>query len=153
MSDTTREYTNGTLAVVWKPALCVHSRLCWTQLSTVFNPRNRPWVNMEGAETEAIKAQVDRCPSGALSWYDKQSESQQSAPEVEGATIVEVSANGPLLIYGNLTIRNADGTESSRHKVTALCRCGASANKPFCDGSHVGLGFRDPQEPSTLQDS
>ena len=68
MSEVVREYTNGEITVVWKPALCEHSRYCWTQLPGVFDPQKRPWVNMEGATTEAIIAQIRKCPSGALMW-------------------------------------------------------------------------------------
>lgn len=66
--DEIREYTNGEITVVWKPTACIHSTRCWKGLFTVFNPKARPWVNMAGASTQAIMAQVDNCPSGALSW-------------------------------------------------------------------------------------
>jgi uncharacterized Fe-S cluster protein YjdI len=63
-----KKYTNGEVTVVWKPAICQHSTLCWKQLGTVFNPQVRPWVDMEGAPTNEIIEQVQRCPSGALSY-------------------------------------------------------------------------------------
>lgn len=63
-----KRYTNGDITVVWKPDVCSHSGLCWRGLNAVFNPRVRPWINMDGADTEAIIAQVETCPSGALSW-------------------------------------------------------------------------------------
>lgn len=62
-----KTYTNGEITVVWKPSLCTHSRRCWTGLPEVFDPRKRPWINAEGAGTEEIEAQVQKCPSGALS--------------------------------------------------------------------------------------
>jgi len=68
MFQVVREYTNGEITVVWKPDICQHARYCWTLLPGVFDPKNRPWVNMEGATTEAIIAQVKKCPSGALTW-------------------------------------------------------------------------------------
>ncbi len=64
-----KHYTNGDITVVWKPDICQHSTLCWRQLLQVFDPRKHPWVNMEGADSETIIAQVERCPSGALSWF------------------------------------------------------------------------------------
>lgn len=135
-----KHYSNGDITVVWKPDTCIHSALCWRNLLTVFDPRKRPWINMEGADTEAIIAQVDKCPSGALSWY--RSDDNQPAPEqVEVETIVEVTPNGPLMVYGNIRIKTADGQETTQHKVTAFCRCGASGNKPYCDGSHRKIGF------------
>lgn len=67
-----KEYTNGEVTVVWEPARCQHSTICWkeaTGLPQVFNPRVRPWVNMEGGSSEQIVAQVKKCPSGALRFY------------------------------------------------------------------------------------
>ncbi len=141
MSDITKKYTNGDITVVWKPDMCTHSRLCWTQLVNVFDPRKRPWVNMEGADSQRIIDQINKCPSGALSYYRQ--EELAPAPEVTAESIVEVVPNGPLLVYGNLTLKFADGREEKKSKVTAFCRCGQSGNKPFCDGSHVAAGFRD----------
>jgi uncharacterized Fe-S cluster protein YjdI len=63
-----KEYTKGDITVIWKPEVCKHSTLCWRELLSVFDPRRRPWIDMEGAEIEAIIAQVEKCPSGALSW-------------------------------------------------------------------------------------
>ena len=62
------KYTNGDITVVWKPELCKHSGRCVTQLPKVFNLKTKPWVTMTGADSEAIKAQVNKCPTGALSW-------------------------------------------------------------------------------------
>lgn len=72
MSEIKKQYTNGEITIVWQPDVCIHSRFCWTQLGTVFNPRVRPWIDMNGANTEEIIAQVNKCPSGALSFYYNQ---------------------------------------------------------------------------------
>ncbi|MCK6603461.1 MAG: (4Fe-4S)-binding protein [Ignavibacteriaceae bacterium] len=69
MKDVKKEYSNGELTVVWQSGLCTHSANCVRGLPRVFNTRKSPWVNAEGASTEEIKAQVDKCPSGALSYY------------------------------------------------------------------------------------
>ena len=63
-----RNYQNKDITVTWKPDQCIHSTLCWKGLFEVFNPRNRPWINMDGADTEKIIEQVLKCPSGALSY-------------------------------------------------------------------------------------
>ena len=65
----TKKYTNGKITVIWKPDLCTHSTNCWKGLNTVFNPKERPWIKMEGASSERIMDQVKKCPSGALSFY------------------------------------------------------------------------------------
>ncbi len=138
--DITKTYTNDEITIVWKPAVCIHSKVCWTQLIEVFNPRARPWVNMAGADTARIAEQVDRCPSKALSYF--RNEENVRAEDVQAESLVEPMPNGPLLVYGNLRVKGADGQETQKNKVTAFCRCGASTNKPYCDGSHVKIGFR-----------
>ena len=65
----TKKYTNGEVTVVWKPAVCIHSKKCWTGLIEVFNPKEKPWIKMDAASTERIIEQVKQCPSGALSFF------------------------------------------------------------------------------------
>lgn len=69
MSREKIHYTNGEVTVVWQPKLCQHSANCVRGLPTVFDYKKRPWVNAEGADTEAIIDQVKKCPSGALSFF------------------------------------------------------------------------------------
>ncbi len=60
-------YTNGEVTIVWKKELCIHSKRCWRGLPAVFKPGERPWIQPDGADSEAIRTQVAQCPSGALS--------------------------------------------------------------------------------------
>ena len=137
--DITKTYTNGDITVVWKPSVCVHSKVCWTELIEVFNPRERPWIKIAGASTDRIAEQVDRCPSKALSYFRNE---EGINPEfVQAVSVVEPVPNGPLLVYGNLRVKDSTGHETQKNKVTAFCRCGASSNKPYCDGSHVKASF------------
>ena len=69
MSKETFKYTNDEVTVVWKPAVCIHSTNCWKGLIEVFNPGEKPWIKMDGANTERIIEQVKKCPSGALSYF------------------------------------------------------------------------------------
>ncbi|GAB4018135.1 (4Fe-4S)-binding protein [Spirosoma koreense] len=137
--DITKTYTNGEITVVWKPSVCIHSKICWTQLIEVFNPKKRPWVDIAGASTHRITEQIDRCPSKALSYF--RNEEPLNPADIQAESIVEPLPNGPLLVYGNLRVKDAQGHETQKNKVTAFCRCGASSNKPYCDGSHVKAGF------------
>lgn len=140
MKDITKKYTNGEVTVVWKPGLCIHSAICFKGLPTVFDPRKRPWVTPEGGTTQQIVEQIKKCPSGALSYFiNDQTNDEKLNVEVE--TIVETARNGPLMVYGNVTIKDQSGNLTKKNKVTAFCRCGASSNKPFCDGSHKRIGF------------
>jgi uncharacterized Fe-S cluster protein YjdI len=136
-----KQYTNGEITIVWKPDACIHSTLCWRGMIDVFNPKKRPWIDMEGADSEAVIAQVEKCPSGALSWFrNSDKEAQPETTDVE--TIVEATLNGPLMVYGNIKVKDSEGNETVKHKVTAFCRCGASGNKPYCDGSHSKIDFK-----------
>lgn len=142
LKDVVKEYSNGTVTIVWKPGICIHSKWCTMGLPTVFDFDARPWVNAQGATTEQIIEQVQKCPSGALSFYRNDGVEPEEQLVVENERIVEVTPNGPLMIYGNIVVKNADGTESRHeHRVTAFCRCGESSNKPYCDGTHRKIGF------------
>jgi len=68
MKDIVKHYTNGEVTVVWKPALCIHSAVCVGGLPRVFHPKELPWITLEHATSDEITRQVDRCPSGALTW-------------------------------------------------------------------------------------
>ena len=68
-NDSVKEYTNGEVTIVWKAGLCIHSANCVRGLPQVFNSKALPWVNPEGAGTQAIVDQINKCPSGALSYY------------------------------------------------------------------------------------
>lgn len=69
MKDITKKYSNGEVTIVWKPAACTHSAICFKGLGEVFDPRKKPWITPENSTTEKIMAQVNKCPSGALSFY------------------------------------------------------------------------------------
>lgn len=134
----TKEYSNGEVTVVWKPSLCIHSEKCWRGLPEVFNPKSKPWIQPEGADAETLMNQIKKCPSGALSYVTNNGKEQET---VGMETVIEQIPNGPLLVYGKLTLRNAEGEKVLENTTTAFCRCGQSSNKPFCDGSHVKVGF------------
>lgn len=78
----TKHYTNGTITIFWQPELCTHSTNCWKGLISVFNPKAKPWINMEGSDTEQIAAQVAKCPSGALSYF-RNEDNNQTLPGAE----------------------------------------------------------------------
>ncbi len=141
MKDITKKYTNNDITVVWQPSLCIHSTKCAAGLGHVFNPQRKPWVDMGAATSEEIMKQIDHCPSGALSYYKNNEGTTTQAP-VSGETKIDVTKDGPILVHGMVCITDADGNETRKDKVTAFCRCGASGNKPFCDGSHKKIEFK-----------
>ena len=146
MSREVIKYTNDEVTVVWKPKVCIHSTICWKGLIEVFNPKARPWIKMDGASTDKIIEQVRKCPSGALSYYIN-AEAPADEPEkvvAEAANImkIQVTPNGPYIIKTECLIVHGDGRQETKTGTVALCRCGASESKPYCDGSHRKTGFQ-----------
>ena len=131
-----KEYSKNDFKILWQPGKCIHSGICVQMLPKVYNPKEKPWVKPDNATVSELKAQIDKCPSGALSYNAKDENS-----DVENAVEIDVFENGPLLIHGNLKVKNKDGQIIEKEKATAFCRCGHSANKPFCDGKHKAAGF------------
>jgi uncharacterized Fe-S cluster protein YjdI len=148
-----RQYSNDDITVIWKPSTCIHVTTCYRELIEVFNPRKRPWVNMQGASTEEIIRVVNLCPTDALTykWNDKTKQDQTKkemkkeepiAAKVEvKAAEVRVMRDGPLLIKGKFKIVDSGGNELKQMKMASFCRCGHSQRMPFCDGTHRKIDF------------
>jgi len=134
----TREYGNDTIAVQWNAERCIHFGNCVRGLPGVFQPDASPWIDLTDADPDAVARVVLGCPSGALHFrrLDGAPDEQPAEP-----TIVTAMPNGPLHVRGDLEIRAADGTVIRHDTRVALCRCGGSGNKPFCDNSHLTNGF------------
>ena len=148
-----RKYSNDDITVTWRPSKCIHVTTCYRELIEVFNPRKRPWVNMQGASTDEIIRVVDLCPTEALTyeWNDKSKQKQvkkevkkeeqiKTRIEVEAAE-VRVMRNGPLLVKGKFKIVGSSGNELKQMKMATFCRCGKSQKMPFCDGTHRRINF------------
>jgi CDGSH-type Zn-finger protein/uncharacterized Fe-S cluster protein YjdI len=133
-----RTYAGDAIEVLWEPRLCIHVRNCVSRLPRVFDPEARPWVVVDAADADAVAAAIESCPTGALHYrrLDGGREEQQPAE-----TTVEPRPNGPLFVRGSVRIVDGDGRLIREDTRVALCRCGASENKPFCDGSHRRIGF------------
>jgi uncharacterized Fe-S cluster protein YjdI len=134
-----RVYRNERVAVHWNPGRCIHSERCMRGLPQVFQPDARPWVQVDNATAAEIAAVVARCPSGALhvERFDGGATEEPSEP-----TTVEPQPNGPLYVRGRIRIIDASGVVIREDTRVALCRCGHSRSKPFCDGSHKTADFR-----------
>lgn len=135
-----KKYTKENLTVVWQPELCIHSKQCFKGLPQVFNPANKPWVNLDADSVDKIKKQVGKCPSGALSFEIDQEDATMDT-SLENTPLVDISENGPILIKGPLNLKYKGTQELRESKAIALCRCGGSSKKPFCDGTHRQKGF------------
>ncbi len=140
MKDITKKYKNGELTVVWQPSKCIHAAECVKALPQVYNPKARPWIQAENASIDELKDQINKCPSGALTYIMEGEEHKEAEESLKIA--VEVLENGPLLVYGTLEVVDQNGNSETKNKTTAFCRCGASKNKPYCDGSHMKIEFK-----------
>ena len=135
-----RTYVGKGITIFDNRALCSHAGFCTDELAAVFRHREQPWIDPDGAAVEKIVAQISRCPSGALSYAidGVEAEPAQRPP------MVTVTNDGPYAVTGGielLGVKLGDGASAEHY---TLCRCGASKNKPFCDGSHWHVGFKDP---------
>jgi len=138
-----KEYKREGISVIWKPRKCIHAAVCVNTLPDVYKPDDKPWINPQNASVEALREQIDRCPSGALSY---RLADENNEPKNENSSMsqkVEVVPNGPLMVHGELEITKVDGSKETKKRTTAFCRCGASENKPFCDGGHKKIDFED----------
>lgn len=137
--DVLRSYEGEGIVVHWEPKLCIHTANCLRALPPVFNVDRRPWVNVTAANAGAIAAAVESCPTGALSYMRTDGEPAEDAPV---PARVQPRTNGPLFVRGSIVIIDSQGNAVREATRLALCRCGQSANKPYCDLSHRAAGFR-----------
>jgi CDGSH-type Zn-finger protein/uncharacterized Fe-S cluster protein YjdI len=137
------EYIDGRdLTLVYEGKKCIHARFCVTGAPKVFLANVKgPWISPDAIEVDRLVEIAHACPSGAIRYTRKDGKHDETAPQVNLAAIREA---GPYAVRGDLRL---DG-ESIGFRAT-LCRCGASKNKPFCDGSHHDVGFTASGEPAT----
>jgi CDGSH-type Zn-finger protein/uncharacterized Fe-S cluster protein YjdI len=139
LKRTLRRYEADELVVTYDAARCIHVEACVRGLPAVFNPARRPWIAPAQAAADAVAQVVSQCPTGALHYERSGGVSEAAPPRTE----VRPAPDGPLYMHGQLHVRLPAGQTTAETRV-ALCRCGVSANKPYCDGAHVDAGFRDP---------
>lgn len=134
-------YPGRHLTVTYELNRCIHAAECVHGLPSVFDPAAKPWVNPDAASADEVAAVVQRCPTGALQYTRTDGGPAEAPPALNTVT---VAPNGPLYVHGQVALAptaEADPTPETR---AALCRCGASAHKPYCDNSHLKAGFADP---------
>ena len=120
-------------------SVCAHAGFCTDRLPTVWNSKQSPWIAATGAPADEIVATVSACPSGALAYALGDSDDPVVAA---GEPRIEPMADGPYVVRGGILLASPDETPYEARTPYTLCRCGASKNKPFCDGTHSDIGFR-----------
>ena len=139
VADHRDTYTREELTVFDNRGICQHSGFCTDALPSVFRVHTEPFIDLSAADKDVIIQAVRRCPSGALSHAldGIEHRDQQREPKVT------VSKDGPYRITGGVEIPDEPRAEGASSEHYALCRCGGSKNKPFCDGTHWYIKFRD----------
>jgi CDGSH-type Zn-finger protein/uncharacterized Fe-S cluster protein YjdI len=133
------DFQGSEIAVQWDERLCIHHGECGRATGELFVDGREPWCIPDICCKAEVREVVERCPSGALSYRDP-----SGVPELTPVdNTVTVAAKGPLYASGDLVIEGVPSDLPGVSRRAALCRCGASHNKPFCDNSHEGAGFDD----------
>jgi len=141
MEEKRVKYKAENITVSFAPDVCIHAAECVKGLPAVFNTAKKPWVNVAGASPEEIIEAINKCPSGALKYELIDLESKLEDERME-KTKITVMPDGPLMLEGNLSVNKMSGENIKDGEKLFLCRCGHSANKPFCDGSHKKADFK-----------
>ena len=119
--------------------ICAHAGYCTENLSSVFKLDEEPWIDPDGATVKDIIRTISKCPSGALSYTVDNVEHRDQDRE----PMVTVTKDGPYAITGGIELIDQPLGEGASTEHYTLCRCGGSKNKPFCDGTHWHIGFKD----------
>ncbi len=134
-----RDYVGKQITIHDNRRLCAHAGECTHGLPGVWRMGESPWIDPDGADVEQIIAVINKCPSGALSYTI---EGKGNTGKSEGESVM-VSKNGPYHVRGAVSLDDSSVDTGDLPENYALCRCGASKNKPFCDGSHWDINFSD----------
>ena len=140
MDEKRHVFESPAITVTWSRRRCIHVAECVRGLPAVFQPGRVPWVEPARAAADRVAEVVRRCPTGALH-YERHDGG--AAEPVPGTNVVVPEPDGPLYLSGDVELVAEDGAPVARDTRIALCRCGASRNRPFCDGSHWDAGFDD----------
>lgn len=142
VKDKRKTYAGKKIIIHDNRKICSHAVECVNNLPSVFKFDARPWIDPEAATLEESINTIRKCPSGALSYSI---DGVEYKDQNERKPMVTVSKEGPYIITGGVELIGDNlqfGDGASKEHYT-LCRCGASRNKPFCDGMHRVINFKD----------
>jgi CDGSH-type Zn-finger protein/uncharacterized Fe-S cluster protein YjdI len=135
----TREYRGESINVIYSLRRCIHAEECVSRLGEVFDTDKRPWIQPDQATPERIADTISHCPTGALHYQRIDGGPVEEVPSVNTIVLQE---DGPVYLSGNLVVQNVEGEQVYADTRLALCRCGMSENKPFCDNAHLKINFK-----------
>jgi CDGSH-type Zn-finger protein len=145
VKDKRKNYVGKKITIHDNRKICSHAAECVNNLPSVFKLNARPWINADAAEIEEIINTIRKCPSGALSYS---LDGIEYRDQNERKPMITVSKDGPYHVTGSINLigDNLQWAEGSSKEHYVLCRCGASNNKPFCDGMHRLINFKDDKD-------
>jgi CDGSH-type Zn-finger protein/uncharacterized Fe-S cluster protein YjdI len=138
MDEKLRQYHGEKIEVTWSDIRCIHAAECLRRLGVVFDTRRKPWILPDAASADQVAETITHCPSGALHYMRKDSGPGEVPDAINS---ISPDPDGPLYVRGDIVIETPDGEILLKETRLALCRCGSSRNKPFCDNSHEMVGF------------
>ena len=136
-----KKYISKDIEISWDSNVCIHAAVCINKLPGVFNLEQKPWIDPTGGSVNEIKELIHQCPSGALAYNINNEDTNDEKEATEQSTEVALVKNGPLRLKGDFQIFDENGARLEHKSVVSLCRCGASKNKPYCDGTHKSIDF------------
>lgn len=132
-----KDYVGRQITIHDNRSVCAHIGYCTEHSPEVFRLKQEPWIDADGDAADKTIRTIDICPSGALSYSIN-----RAAQQVESTMpCIQILRDGPYFVTGGVKLA-CDAAPHIPDRYT-LCRCGASKNKPYCDGSHWDSGFRD----------
>lgn len=138
MAHRVHTYEGQQIDVTYDAGRCIHAGECVARLRQVFDTQKKPWIQPDNGLVDGIAATIHHCPSGALHYTRKEGGEAEPIPD---HNTIQLEADGPLYVKGDITIINGDEQLILNDTRVALCRCGVSENKPFCDDSHFRIKF------------
>jgi CDGSH-type Zn-finger protein len=147
--DSVGEFPGAEITVHFNKLQCSAAQECANGLPSVFRHGDltrfvtgKPWIQPDREPAEKIMAVIKRCPSGALRYTIN----GKTGPDHMEPPNIRIRKNGPYEVKGSIPLRTSFWMQQQNPQLYALCRCGASRNKPFCDGSHWRIKFDDGSE-------
>ncbi|MFC1919894.1 CDGSH iron-sulfur domain-containing protein [Chloroflexota bacterium] len=137
--DKVDTYVGKRIIIYNNDGVCAHAGYCYENSPAVFDVEREPWIDPDADDPETTASTIRMCPSGALSYIKEgvHYKDQDRAPAIT------ISKNGPYNIVGGIEFIDPEGSKPELKEHYTLCRCGASKNKPFCTGEHLGINFKD----------
>lgn len=138
MKEKILKYEGDEITITYDVNRCIHAENCVNGLPAVFDKNRRPWIDADMATGDEVADVIETCPTGALQYVMKNSDRVENPPSHNR---ILLQKDGPVYMFGDIEVQDHEGKVILEDTRFALCRCGASKNKPACDNSHQDFDF------------